>query len=242
VRSRRAEFARWRSALLIGGVGIGLAYLGLIRLPLGALLVWLGLDFLIVSAGYLRLGPALLGKRADGSVTAASLALLAPYRLLNEGVWQLQRWLSRQPPAHEIAPGLWLGRRPRPVELSREVTLVVDLAAEFPCVPSRYGRREYHSLPCLDTAAPELDAFCAAVRRIVIHDGATYVHCALGHGRSATLVAAVLLELGLATDPDDAVNRIRLLRPGVALSPAQRVLLHQFWERSRQTRAAGDPP
>jgi protein-tyrosine phosphatase len=80
------------------------------------------------------------------------------------------------------------------------------------------------------------------VRRIVIHDGATYVHCALGHGRSATLVAAVLLELGLATDPDDAVNRIRLLRPGVALSPAQRVQLHQFWERSRQTRAAGDPP
>jgi protein-tyrosine phosphatase len=219
-----------------------LAYLGLIRLPLGALLVWLGLDFLMVSAGYLKLGPAPLGKRADGSVAAASLALLAPYRLLNEGVWHLQRWLSGQPPAHEIAPGLWLGRRPRPAELSRDVTLIVDLAAEFPRAASREDCREYLSLPCLDTSAPELEAFCAAVRRVVIHDGATYVHCALGHGRSATLVAAVLLELGIAIDPDDAVNRIRVLRPGVALSAAQRARLHQFWERSRQTRAAGEPP
>jgi hypothetical protein len=77
----------------------------------GAVLAgWTGIAFAAVGAAYAGLGPRVFGKRADGTLAWPNVLLLAPYLLLTLGLWHAQRLASREDPAHEIAPGLWLGR------------------------------------------------------------------------------------------------------------------------------------
>lgn len=215
-------------ASILGGLGAGLFYLGMTRLPGGALVAWLGISFLLVATGYAGAGPRVFGKLKDGSIRPLSVVVLLPYRLLTQCLWQLQRRLSKEPGAHEIVPGLWLGRRPTFEELPAEVTLLVDLAVEFPRSCRTASGCEYLELPCLDTAAPEWEPFREAVQRIATHPEAVYVHCALGHGRSATVVVAVLIARGLAANPVEAEAQVRALRPGIDLSAEQRALLQRF--------------
>jgi len=215
-------------ALILGGLGAGLIFVGLTWLPAGVLAVWLGMSFLVVAAGYAGMGPRVFGKQPDGSVRPLSAMVLFPYRLLTEGLWQLHRRVSREPAAQEIVPGLWLGRRPVPQELPPSIGLLVDLAAEFPRACRSLSNCEYLALSCLDAAAPEGAAFRVAVRRIATHPGPVYVHCALGHGRSATVVAAVLIARGLVSDPVEAEERVRSVRVGIGLNACQRSLLQQY--------------
>jgi len=215
-------------ALILGGLGFGLIYVGLTQLPGGVLLLWLGLSFLVVAAGYAGIGPRVLGKRKDGTVHPLSGTILIPYRLLLEGLWQLQCRLTKEPAAHEIVPGLWLGRRPGPQDLPPGVALLVDLTVEFPRACRGVSGCDYLALPCLDAAAPEWRSFRAAVRKIAANPGPVYVHCALGHGRSATVVAAVLIARGHAADPSEAEARVLSIRAGVGLNAGQRALLRRF--------------
>lgn len=215
-------------ALILGGLGIGLVYVGLTWMPGGVLLIWLGLSFLLVAAGYAGIGPRTLGKRQDGTLQPLIGTVLLPYRLLLEGLWQLQRRLSKEPAAHEILPGLWLGRRPVRQDLPAGVALLVDLTVEFPRAVCGTAGCDYLALPCLDAAAPEWVPFRAAVREIAAHPGPVYVHCALGHGRSATVVAAVLIARGQAADPAEAEERVRSIRAGVGLNAGQRAMLRRF--------------
>ena len=57
--------------------------------------------------------------------------MLLPYLALTWFAWHLRRLVSRQPCCHEVAPGLWLGRRPLAREVPAGVVLLVDLTAEF---------------------------------------------------------------------------------------------------------------
>jgi protein-tyrosine phosphatase len=215
-------------ALVLGGLGAGLIYVGKTWLPGGALLAWLGVSFLLVAAGYAGVGPRVFGKRRDGSIQPLYGLILLPYHLLTTGLWHLQRRLSKESAAHEIVPGLWLGRRPRLRELPAEITLLVDLTVEFPRVDAGGPGCEYLALPCLDATAPDWTPFREAVRRIASHAGTVYVHCALGHGRSATVVAAVLIARGLAANPVEAEARVRAMRAGIGLTAEQRALLQRF--------------
>jgi protein-tyrosine phosphatase len=53
-------------------------------------------------------------------------------------------------------------------------------------------------------------------------NGGVYVHCAQGHGRSAMVVAAMLIRRRIAVDVDDAEMIIRSVRPGARLNTGQR--------------------
>jgi protein-tyrosine phosphatase len=59
-----------------------------------------------------------------------------------------------------------------------------------------------------------------------------YVHCALGHGRTGTIVIAYLLTRGLEKDVDCALNRLRRSRPGLDINRAQRQFLKTLSVRS----------
>jgi hypothetical protein len=209
-------------------------------------LAWPAWSVMVVGAGYLGLGARVFGKRAaDGRLSPLALALLLPYFAVAWTLWQLKSRFGSEPAWHEVAPGLWLGRRPLgPAELPAGARCVVDLTAEFPRV-SPLGAAEparYVCLPTLDTSAPCDEALAALVEALREDEGPLFIHCAMGHGRSATVAAALLIARGLARDVDDAVARLRAVRPGVHLHGAQRAAVARLIAAAGQAKGAAPDP
>lgn len=188
-------------------------------------LLWLSgaWSFLGVSIAYALHRPSLFGKRPNGSMNPALWLLWPTYFLLTWGVWFLARLFPSYPHAQEIVPGLWLGAWPdRKGRLPVNTMLVVDLTAEF---PRRVTTEHYLCLATLDMEAPTPAQLAEGVAAIQAATGTVYVHCAAGHGRSATVVAAVLLARGIVQTPTEAEAFLRRIRSGVKLTPPQRYLL-----------------
>jgi protein-tyrosine phosphatase len=196
----------------------------------GWLLAWPAVSFLLVTAAYLGLGPRIFGKRSDGRHAWWAVALLLPFLLLTWVVWHLLRLVSREDACNEVAPRLWLGRRPLAAELPPGVDLVVDLTAEFTASAAVVTGRSYLCVPVLDTLAPSEQQLRDVIEHTAGWPGVVYIHCAQGHGRSALVAAALLLRRGLAVDAADAVALLRQARPRVGLQRSQRQLLHRFVE------------
>jgi protein-tyrosine phosphatase len=192
--------------------------LGGLWLPL---LLWPCLASGLVGLAYAINNPSMVGKREDGSLPWWSLALYLPVLLGLWGRWHTLRRLGGEPPWVRVAPGLWLGRRPVQGELPPEVELVVDLTVEWHRAP---GVRElpHRGLRCLDGMPfPSTEALAALVTELAEDPRPMYVHCAAGHGRSALVVAALMLRRGLADCPRDAEAKLKALRPRVHITRAQ---------------------
>ncbi|MBI4870420.1 MAG: dual specificity protein phosphatase family protein [Candidatus Riflebacteria bacterium] len=88
----------------------------------------------------------------------------------------------------------------------------------------------YRCIPLLDGTAPGPEALLAGARWIQarLELGPVYVHCAMGHGRSALFVAAYLLLAGRAGTVEAALAELGRLRPGVHLHPDQSSCLREF--------------
>jgi hypothetical protein len=189
------------------------------------------LCFTLVGAAYLGVGPGVFGKRANGSLPLLAYVLFRPYLLLNVlslGFWAI---LARERPYHEVASNLYLGRRllawdPLPVD---GFTAVLDVTCEFP-ERADLRRLAYLCLPLLDSTAPSAAQLVEAVGfvRDYVERGPVLIHCALGHGRSATVAAAYLVSLGLVPDADAAEAHLKARRPGVHLSSCQREVLRSY--------------
>lgn len=187
---------------------------------MNAPLVWMLLSFVMVGVAYRRRSAAVFGKHPDGRLSWIHTLVLAPYHLLSH----LAAWLaSHSTPYHEVAPGLYLGRRLGESRARRAVAelklgAVLDLTAEFH-EPLAFRRLPYLNLPLLDKTAPTPAQLQAGLEFLQEHHGQgrpVYVHCALGHGRSATFVLAYL---------GQTEEWLRQIRPGVGLTPDQRKLL-----------------
>lgn len=206
-------------------LGSGLIALGTRLGNLGWLLLWLGADFLIVAAAYATLGDRIFGKRSDGQLSTLSLIGLLPYLLFCWGIWHLQRLFVKEDCYNYVAPGLWMGRRCLVGELPENISLIVDLTAEFPEPKALIEGKEYICLPTLDAHVPDEDEFRDLVKKIAACEGNVYIHCAIGHGRSATVTAAVLIAKGLAKDAKEAEAMLKKARPWIKLNYTQRELL-----------------
>lgn len=217
---RLAAFFAFQSA--------GFTYLALSLEGVFLALLWPAATSVLLCAAYFGLGPAPFGKRPDGTMQPLLVAISLPYFAAIWSIWHVQRLLG-EPPFHEIAPGLLLGRRPLPGELPADVDLVVDLTCEFPEPAAVRTGRQYRCLPTLDGFVPDGEALRALAIEVARFDGRIYIHCAQGHGRSATLAAAVLLERGLASSVDEAEAMMKRVRPGVRLHSVQRVLLMRLY-------------
>jgi protein-tyrosine phosphatase len=187
-------------------------------------LLWPAAVLFAVPIVYLARAPGALGKRADGSIAWWGWLAWAPLfgymRLLHE----LARSMTREPVANQVAPGVWVGRRPRAHELPADVTIVVDLCADLPEAPGVITGRRYLSLPALDSTAPTPAQIAYAVEAMRATRGAAFIHCAFGHGRSATVAAALLVCRGDAT-LEDVEAKMRAIRPRIGLNAVQRAAL-----------------
>lgn len=208
-------------------LGLAQLYLAWTAGPIGVLWAWSALSFLLVSAAYLRLGPSLFGKRADGTLPLWRVVLLLPFLLMSWGLWHLQILLTREPCCHEVTPGVWLGRRPYLKELPPGITRVIDLTAEFAAAPGIAQRPGYLCIPTLDARAIDpsrLKELLDTLRP----DETLYIHCASGHGRSAMCAAALLIFRGLAENVESCERTLKSARRGVGLSSEQRRALAMF--------------
>jgi protein-tyrosine phosphatase len=131
-----------------------------------------------------------------------------------------------------------VGRRAGAHELPPGTTLVVDLTCEM-WAPRRLsaGGRSYVCLPTLDGTAPDAidaDVVRTLAARIAAEPGPVYVHCAQGRGRSAAVVAAVLIARGDASDVEQAEAILARARPVVSLNAAQRAWLRRVTAESQR--------
>jgi protein-tyrosine phosphatase len=185
---------------------------------------WPAVAFGIVAIAYAGAGPGVYGKDARGRLSRWRGVALLPYLMLSWVIWYVRRAIGREPVAHEIAPGVWLGRRPFARELPSGIECVVDLTSEFPGVRTPPGV-EYITFPTLDYGPPSEKDLRAAVERI--GDRRVYLHCAMGRGRSAALAAALLVRRGLAPNVYAAEEMIRRVRPCVHMTHAQKAAAAQ---------------
>lgn len=206
---------RWRLALRYG---LGATLCAVLAVKLGGAWLWLfwpAASLALVALNYLLFGAGGFQKQANGRLSPAATALLAPYLL---GAWINSRlWTYRQPAPSQVVEGIDLGRLPTMGDLDGYAALV-DLCAELPL---QHTPENYCSLPSLDLVA--LDALTCqhaaeAIERLR-HKGPVLVCCALGYSRSATAVAAWLLHSGSCQSVDAAVALIRQARPQVVLGP-----------------------
>ena len=196
------------------------------------------LSFLLGAVAYFGAGPRLLFKRTSGRRHPAAWLVHWPYFALTALSYRLTVLHYREAAFVEVAPNVFLGRRLTARETRRADApawvAVLDLAAELPEPRALRELANYRSLPVLDATAMSPDQLRDAVEWVKRHaaNGPVYVHCALGHGRSATVAAAYLVAIGRAADAKSAVKQLRALRPGVRLNRPQRELLDRFAEET----------
>ena len=187
-------------------------------------LLWPALVMIAVALVYVVKAPRAFGKRADGTLPAWAWLLWGPWFAYMWIAHELARRATREPVANEVAPRIWVGRRPRPGELPPGVSILVDLCAEFPV--ARGIACDYLTIPTLDATSPTVAQLQRAVDQILATDGNAFIHCAFGHGRSATVAAAVLIRRGDATlDTVEALMQAH--RPRIGLNAIQRAMLRR---------------
>jgi protein-tyrosine phosphatase len=203
----------------------------------GAAFLYPAVSFLLLSVAYAGVGPRLLLKRPCGRRSIMAWIWLGPYFLLNALTFGLYRMMSREPAYVQVSPNVYFGRRLSASESAAvQWESVLDLAGEF--VETRRLREVpgYKSLPVLDATAPNTEQLRSAVAWVAegAATGPVYVHCALGHGRSACVVIAYLLSVGVVSTVAEGVRLLGSLRPGVRLQPAQWEQLRVFESQPRQ--------
>ncbi|HEY1814689.1 MAG TPA: dual specificity protein phosphatase family protein [Kofleriaceae bacterium] len=203
---------------------LALVLAGLVAVTHVWLLAWPAAVLAALWVVYLAGAPRALGKRADGTMSIVAWLVWAPVFAYQWIAHEVLRRFSDEPVATEVGPGVWVGRRPRASELPEGVAIVVDLCAEFGAAREVRTRPRYVAVPTLDASSPPPAEIARLVDAIEAAGGPALVHCALGHGRSATVAAAVLVRRGDAT-LDDVEAKMRALRPKIALNPRQRAAL-----------------
>lgn len=170
----------------------------------------------------------------DSAAARAAWAVIgAPYTALAILSLGLTRLLSQETHADEISPGIWVGGAPlfgdRAEVLSRGATAVLNMCCELGDLAGLSGAPGilYRRIPILDGIAPTLDQLreavdWAAARRA--EGRPLLIHCAQGHGRSATVAAGLLIRLGLEKDVEGAVGRLVRARPGIRLHAGHRAV------------------
>jgi len=184
--------------------------------------LWPAVNLIILAWSYHHNNPELLGKDPTGRISKRATLVFLPYFGLTWLCYAAYVRLSRERWADEVADGIWVGRRPDADHLPPEGALVVDLTAEFPASPTVLKDWPYICVPVLDARAPALAHFEGLIGRLLTSQRPLYIHCAQGHGRSATVAARLLIERGLAQDSSTAESLMQQSRPGIRLHRVQR--------------------
>jgi hypothetical protein len=180
--------------------------------------------------------PTLLGKTATGQ--------FALWRWPTLWSWWGFRYLAAraetswtgESPSDEVYPGVWVGRWPHGDTLRAldpAAWAVVDLTAEL---PTRFSGEAYLAVPVLEHTPPRPDQLDAVVAFMSAQEAAgrtLYVHCAMGHTRSATAIVAWRLATKPTQSLDAVVEHLQQVRPRMGLGARHRQIVED-WRRRRE--------
>jgi protein-tyrosine phosphatase len=197
------------------------------------LAVSFAIAFLGVGLAYAFIGHRAFLKKPNGQLGFLSYVLYWPYHLINWFSLLGLRRSGKESAFNKIDENVYLGCR-----LSNNdkhdiekvgIKSVLDLTCEFSEI-TILRQLSYRCIPILDTRAPSLASLKAGAEWIKEESakGPVYVHCALGHGRSTMFVAAYLLLSGKADTAQEAIDKVKALRPRIDLHPEQVALLKQM--------------
>ena len=177
-------------------------------------MLWVSVSLSVVAFAYLTGNAAVFQKQADGRLSVAATILLLPYLA---GVrLNMAYWLSGKAKTAQVRDGVWIGSVSG---ISDDLSAVLDVCAEYPCPRCRGA---YRVLPLLDMVAPsENDLVQAALLLEALRrqHGKVLTCCALGYGRSATVVLTWLLVYGGCRDLAQATAELKQARPQMVLPP-----------------------
>ncbi len=178
-------------------------------------LAWPAIDFLVLGADYAFGAPRLTFAKdpSTGRLALWSRLLMFPYLAVAAVLWHAMRWLSREPAHALLSPGIHIGRRLLRSEYPPGIRAVVDLTVELDEAMPPGTDHQYLNAPLLDGAAISPEALRALAGAIAALPRPLYLHCAAGHGRTSMVAAAVLLALGRARSPAEALEQIAACRP-----------------------------
>jgi predicted protein tyrosine phosphatase len=206
------------------------ASLAALSWPWGALLIWPTISLGIAAIAYFGVGPGIFRKR-DGRLPWTTWWTLGPILFGQE---LSRRYYRRQCRAwDELTPRVWIGsvlsEREATEVVRKGVTAVLDLTAEF-SEPAPLRGLRYCNIPILDLTAPTVRQLneMAAFIETESSDGFVFVHCKIGYSRTAAAAAAFLLRAGKVRSVEEAIGRLRQIRPAIVVRPEIVAVLQEF--------------
>lgn len=194
------------------------------------ILGWFAANAMTLSLAYFINWPRVFGKTEAGTLRWLPALWMAPMLLLFRAVWLLQNIVVRNPPYNEVAPDLFVGRLCGGESLPKDVSVVIDLTAEFPTPRSLRKKCGVIYLPTLDGCPPDWETCQRAFELIGDQHRRIYVCCANGHGRSVTFMATWLRQTGQCDSTNDAVQLIQAARPAAAPNHDQMSYLSKMFQ------------
>ena len=191
-----------------------------LQAPWSPLLVWPICCLFVMTFSYTFRCPGLIcGKKQNGSTNLFLILVNLPWLVFTWGIWFPESLVSREDAVNRIQDtNISIGRYPRFHEPADEYDLIIDLTAEFP------KSREQSGYICL----PNLDGVALKNTRVptpIDPSQRVLIHCAQGHGRSATFAAIIMNQINEQISKEDAYKKITGSRPGAKISDEQRAQL-----------------
>eukprot|EP00250_Pteridium_aquilinum_P004218 c14445_g1_i1 orf=310-1017(+) len=179
----------------------------------------------------------ILGKSKDGYFPCWSQALFYPYLWFSRWYLYSKRKKLSEPIYNEVAKGIYVGGWPsQPSYVPPGEPAIIDCTCEFP--RSEYVKNlPYMNIPTWDSSGPLPEDIQAAVQWALhrrSENRPIYIHCAYGHGRSVTVMCALLLSLNAAGTFEEAIKLIKDCRPTARLNPLQRKSFEKWLERYKK--------
>ena len=191
---------------------------------------WFALSFFTVSLAYLLNKPTIFRKRSDGTVPVYIRWVFMPFLWSTQLYNSWARSTDSVPALQKIDDGLFLARRLFPSDIheikSENISAVLDVTAEFSSLNwvSYQADVDYLNISILDHSVPSDTQIQRALNWIHTHrktGRSVVIHCALGRGRSAFMMAAYLLSQKPKSTPREVMEKIREIRQTVRLNERQ---------------------
>jgi hypothetical protein len=222
------QFSRIGACYAIGSAL--LIVIAAVTRPWGMLLLWPAMSLAMIASAYFWPGVDPYRKR-DGRLSWITWTLLAPV-LIGQRL-SLAHYARQTSAWSELTGRVWIGRKLSNCEarqaIDRGVCAVLDLTCEF-SEAEPFRSIAYLQVPVMDLTAPARQQLDRAVAFICNQTGGiVYIHCKAGYSRTAAVAGAYLIACGEANSVDEAIARLRSVRPRIVIRPEVIRALHDYF-------------